>query len=159
HAASKFSHIHFPATREAANRLARMGEDKKYIFVVGCPSIDALLDAKVIEKEALAKILQLDLAKPYALVVQHPVTTELADAALQMRQTLQAIKELGIQALVIYPNNDAGSRGIVASIQQSAIRYVKSLPPEVYANALRRASVLVGNSSSGIHEAATFHVP
>ena len=159
HAASKFSHIHFPATKDAALRLIKMGEDKKFIFTVGCPSIDALVQAPKMSKEEISKILKLDHKKPYALVVQHPVTTELKKSGFQIKQTIEAVKELALQAVVLYPNNDAGTKKIVSFIKKSNMNYIKSLPSEVYANVLHNCSVLVGNSSSGIHEAATFHVP
>ena len=157
HAASKFSHIHFPATKDAALRLIKMGEDKKFIFTVGCPSIDALVQAPKMSKEEISKILKLDHKKPYALVVQHPVTTELKKSGFQIKQTIEAVKELALQAVVLYPNNDAGTKKIVSFIKKSNMNYIKSLPSEVYANVLHNCSVLVGNSSSGIHEAATFH--
>ena len=159
HAASKFSHIHFPATKDAALRLIKMGEDKKFIFTVGCPSIDALVQAPKMSKEEISKILKLDHKKPYALVVQHPVTTELKKSGFQIKQTIEAVKELALQAVVLFSNNDAGTKKIVSFIKKSNMNYIKSLPSEVYANVLHNCSVLVGNSSSGIHEAATFHVP
>src|SRR3990167_6563400 len=74
HATTKFSHIHFPATYDAASRLRRMGEDPKYIFTVGCPSIDTLLQAPRLSKKEVSDLIGLDSSKPYVLVVQHPVT-------------------------------------------------------------------------------------
>jgi UDP-N-acetylglucosamine 2-epimerase (non-hydrolysing)/GDP/UDP-N,N'-diacetylbacillosamine 2-epimerase (hydrolysing) len=159
HAMSKFSHIHFPATKESARRLTKMGEDSRFIFIVGCPAIDALLQAPVMEKNEIAKILKIDPQKPYALVIQHSVTTEADLSGTQVEKTLQAVKEMGIQAVGIYPNNDAGTNKIVSAIRNSNIRFVKNLSPEVFSNVLRNCEVLVGNSSSGIREAATFHIP
>jgi UDP-N-acetylglucosamine 2-epimerase (non-hydrolysing)/GDP/UDP-N,N'-diacetylbacillosamine 2-epimerase (hydrolysing) len=159
HAMSKFSHIHFPATKDAARRLMRMGEDRKFIFVVGCPSIDVLLQAKVIGRNQIANILKIDPKKPFALVVQHPVTTEASNSGEQIKKTLEAVKETGIQAVVLYPNNDAGTGKIIAGIHDSGIHFIRSLPPEIFSNTLRHCAVLIGNSSSGIHEASTFHIP
>lgn len=159
HAMTKFAHIHFPATKDAALRLRRMGEDPKYIFTVGCPSIDTLLQAPVMPRKEVAGLIGLDLSHPYVLIVQHPVTTEMDKAGEQVRETIQAVKGVGVQGVILYPNNDAGSRAIVSGIKNSPIKYFRSLRPEAFINVLRYSSALVGNSSSGIHETATLHIP
>jgi UDP-N-acetylglucosamine 2-epimerase (non-hydrolysing)/GDP/UDP-N,N'-diacetylbacillosamine 2-epimerase (hydrolysing) len=87
------------------------------------------------------------------------VTTEAGQSGFQISKTLQAVKEIGIQAVVLYPNNDAGTKKIIAGIKGSGIKFIRSLPPEVFSNVLRYCQALVGNSSSGIHEASTFHIP
>jgi UDP-N-acetylglucosamine 2-epimerase (non-hydrolysing)/GDP/UDP-N,N'-diacetylbacillosamine 2-epimerase (hydrolysing) len=159
HATSKFAHIHFAATKDAAIRLRKMGEDPRFIFVVGCPSIDVLVQSPIIPKKKIMEILKLNPDKPYALIVQHPVTSEINQARWQITQTLQAVEESGIQGVILYPNNDAGTRAIISGIKNSNIRYIKSFPPEIFANALRYSAVLIGNSSTGIHETATFKIP
>ncbi|MDP3735428.1 MAG: UDP-N-acetylglucosamine 2-epimerase [bacterium] len=160
HAMSKFAHIHFPATKSAARRLKRMGEDPRFIFPVGCPSIDALLAAPILSREDTCRIAGVDPQAPYLLVVQHPVTTEMHDAEKQIEITLRAIAKTNVEAVVLYPNNDAGAEAIVKRIRRGArLKRLKSLSPEHYANVLRHAAALVGNSSSGIHESATFRVP
>lgn len=159
HATSKFAHIHFPATKDAARRLKRMGEDPRFIFVVGCPSIDMLVQSPIVPREKIIKMFKLDSQKPYVLIIQHPVTTEVEQSGLQIKQTLDAVKEIGIQGIILYPNNDAGTRSIVSGIRNSDIRYIRSLPSEIFVNVLRYSSALIGNSSSGIHETATLHVP
>lgn len=159
HATSKFAHIHFPATKDAARRLRAMGEDPRFIFPVGCPSIDTLIQAPVMSREEVVKLLGLDERRPYVLIVQHPVTTEASDSGEQIRNTLKAVKSLGLQGVILYPNNDAGSRAITHEIKDARISFFRSLPPEQYINVMRYAAALVGNSSSGIHETATLKVP
>ena len=159
HATSKFAHIHFAATKEAACRLRRMGEDPRFIFVVGCPSIDALVQSPVISRKSVMEILKLNPDQPYVIIVQHPVTSETNQAGRQIKNTLEAVEEVGIQGIALYPNNDAGTRAIISGIHNSCIRYIKSLPSEIFANALRYSEALIGNSSTGIHETATLHIP
>ncbi len=160
HAMSKFAHIHFPATKDAARRLRRMGEDPRFIFPVGCPSIDALISAPVLSREETCRIIGMNPSAPYLLVVQHPVTTELHDTEEQIAITLEAIARANVQSVILYPNNDAGAEAIMKTIRRGAgVKRIKSLSPEHYANVLRHAAALVGNSSSGIHETATLHVP
>lgn len=160
HATSKFAHIHFPATKRAAWRLRRMGEDPRFIFPVGCPSIDALVSAPVLSREETARILGIQKDRPYLLLVQHPVTTERLDAGAQVAMTLEAVSRTGVQTVILYPNNDAGAEAVLKAIKRGVgIKRIRSLAPELFANALRHAAALVGNSSSGIHESATFRVP
>src|SRR3989338_2613949 len=159
HATSKFAHFHFPANKDAADRLRRMGEDPKNIFTVGCPSLDALFNAKKIPKKELEKQLGFNLGRKFIIIIQHTVTTEVEEVPEQIRQTLSAVKELVIPALLLYPNNDAGALAIIKEIEKTNIKRLRTVSLDVYANLLSYASALVGNSSSGIHETASFHAP
>ena len=159
HAMSKFAHLHFPATEESKRRLISMGEDPDHIFVVGCPSLDVVLSAPIMSKEAVCAAHQLDEAGPYVVILQHPVTTEVEQAGRQMAETLGAVRDLNLQGVLIYPNNDAGAQQIIREIRQSSIKIVRSLPAEEFVNLVRYAAALVGNSSSGIHETASLGVP
>lgn len=155
HAMSKFSHYHFASNQDAVDRLIKMGEYPESVFNVGCPSLDAIFaikdDATVTQKY--------NLTSPYAVVLQHPVTSEITDVEKQIDETVNAIAELAIDALFIMPNNDAGYSRIVKKIQQSNLKQVATLTLHDYVNLLKRSSVLVGNSSSGIHETASLHIP
>jgi GDP/UDP-N,N'-diacetylbacillosamine 2-epimerase (hydrolysing) len=159
HAMSKFAHLHFPATEESKQRLIRMGEDPRNIFVVGCPSLDVVLGTPVMPREQVLAAHGLDPRKPYVVILQHPVTTEVKQAGLQMAETLAAVANLNLQGVLIYPNNDAGAQRIITEINKSGIKVVRSLPSEGFVNLLRHAGALVGNSSSGIHETASLGVP
>ncbi len=163
HAITKLSHIHFPATIKSANRIKKMGENPSNIFVVGAPGLDSILNEKIIEPKKIAEMYKLDLSKPILLVVQHPVTLEVNYASFQIRQTLEAILELKHQTILIYPNADAGSRQMIEVIKEyekyKFIKIYESLPRLHYLSLMNIASVLIGNSSSGIIEAPSFGLP
>jgi GDP/UDP-N,N'-diacetylbacillosamine 2-epimerase (hydrolysing) len=159
HAISKFSHIHFVSTRLSGQRLVRMGENPKRVFVVGCPSIDTLINAPSIPVRELERELQVDFSKPVALMIQHPVTTENMKSFSHIKETIRAIQSLNMQVIVLMPNNDSGYSKIVEELECSTLKCYPSLSADRYSNLLRHVSVLVGNSSSGIHEAPTFQVP
>src|SRR5207253_4006293 len=159
HAMSKFAHLHFPATEESKRRLIRMGEDPRHIFVVGCPSLDVVLAAPIMSKEHVLAAYDLDAARPYVVILQHPVTTEVDQAGRHMAETLAAVGDLKLQGVLIYPNNDAGAQRIITEINKCGIKIVRSLPSDGFVNLLRYAAALVGNSSSGIHETASLGVP
>ena len=159
HAMSKFSHIHFPATEDAKNRLIKIGENPKDIYVVGCPSIDVLVNTPYVDKKIIEAKYNLDFSKPFVIMIQHPVTTEMKSSLDQIKETIDVIKRMDIQALALLPNNDAGHSKIIEEIINSGIKWYPSLSTSDFINIYRNAWALVGNSSSGIHETPTFKIP
>jgi len=162
-AISMFSHIHLTTCRLSSERLLAMGESPNRLFEVGEPGLDVIKNMEFVPSEALAQELSLDLSKPIILATQHSVTTEADQAAWQMAQTLQALVELDFQCVFTYPNSDAGGRqmtGVLESYRQNKfIRIVPNLGSEKYLSLMRIASVMVGNSSSGIVESPSFKIP
>ncbi len=162
HAITKFAHIHFAETERSANRILSMGEDPWRIHVVGTPgtNLKAELD---MPREELAQTLGLDLSRRILLVLQHPVTTKVDAAPLHMRETMEAVVSLQEQTVVIYPNADAGGRGMIKVINGYRhlphLRTFKSLPRRAYAGLLSVASVMIGNSSSALTEAPSLSLP
>ena len=175
HAMTKLSHIHFPSTAGARDRIIRMGEDPKYVFNVGCPATDALLSTPEVtvedlkhEVRSLFKDPQADFdpSKPYIFVIQHPVTTEFGGGIQQIQETLEGLKGLGMQIFMLWPNIDAGSEDISRGIRlfklanpQEKITMLGHAPHALFVNLLRKTKCLVGNSSSGIRETSYFGVP
>ena len=92
-------------------------------------------------------------------MIQHPVTTEAGDSFLQIKETVDAIRELEVQAVALLPNNDAGYSKIIDYIKQSGIKWYPSLPTDIFINLYRNVNALIGNSSSGIHETPTMKIP
>lgn len=163
YAITKFAHIHFSATKRSAQRIINMGEDKWRVHVVGSPALDTILNEPLLPAEDLAEKFGLNLPAPLLLVVQHSVTTQVDDAPRQMRETLEAIVEIGYPTVLIYPNSDAGGRRMIEVIKEHEsypfIKTFKSLPRKEYLSLMKAASVMVGNSSSGIVEAPSFGLP
>jgi len=162
HAITKLSHIHFSTTKKNAKRIIKMGEDPWRVFVVGAPGLNGILNEKLFSKKEIAQRYNLDLSKPILLVIQHPVSSEIEKTGRQMKETMEAIKELGYQAIVIYPNADAGGRKMIKVIEQYRrypfIQIYKSIARKDYLSLMQVASAMVGNSSSGIIEAPSFHL-
>jgi UDP-N-acetylglucosamine 2-epimerase (non-hydrolysing)/GDP/UDP-N,N'-diacetylbacillosamine 2-epimerase (hydrolysing) len=140
-----------------------MGEDKRFVFNVGCPVVDMILDAKLKSRAQLQQELHIPGSKPIILVIQHPVTSEVENAKTQILTTLSALKEINkdntFEPILIYSNIDAGGRKIIDEKEKSGIKLFKNLPVETFLSLLKNTSVLVGNSSCGIREAPSFKVP
>ena len=171
HAVTKLSHIHFPATVRGEQILHRLGEDPAKVFRTGCPALDLVsgldltLTRDVLEKYGGTGV-GLDLGRPFCLVVQHPITTEYGQGAAQIDETIAAIDALGIQTVWLWPNIDAGSDDISKRIRiyrelrkPAHVHFYQNFSPEDYLRFLSAASCIIGNSSSGLREAALLGTP
>ena len=163
HAVTKLSHLHLVATPKAAERVIKLGEDPWRVRVVGAPGLDDILNGRLFSKGEIARRYNVDLSKPVLLIIQHSVTAQVEDAPKQMKKTMETIKELGYQAVVIYPNADAGGRKMIEVIERYRkvpfIQIHKALPCKDYLSLMQLSCALIGNSSSGIIEAPSFHLP
>lgn len=163
HAITKLVNIHFPATQKSAKRILAMGENPENIYLVGAPGLDYILNLDLSNKKEIILKYNLDLTKPLILMIQHPVTLESRDASKQISETLNAISDLKYQTLIIYPNADAGGREMIKKIKKYEhlpfIQSFKNIPRKDFISLMNLASVMVGNSSSGIIEAPSFKIP
>ena len=163
HAITKFAHIHLPATKKSAERIIKMGEEEWRVHIVGSPALDVILNESVLPAEVLTEELGINLSQLLILLVQHSVTTQVDEAAEQMRETLEAVVEIGNPTALLYPNSDAGGRRMIEVIKEYErypfIKTFKSLPRREYLSLMKLARVMVGNSSSGIVEAPSFGLP
>ncbi|PWI48901.1 UDP-N-acetylglucosamine 2-epimerase (hydrolyzing) [Candidatus Heimdallarchaeota archaeon B3_Heim] len=165
HAISKLAHIHLPATQSAAERLIKMGESENRVFITGAPGLDSILHENFLTRDALAEKIGLDPSKNFIVVLQHAVTTKYTpkESADQIKITLQAVARLNSQNVVIYPNSDAGGREMIQEIEKIAkepnFHVFKNLPSMLYRSLLKHATLLIGNSSSGIIEAPSYNLP
>ena len=163
HAISKFAHIHFPVTPQAAHCLTASGEEKWRIFLVGAPGLDDARVGLTVTREELSGQLGFPLPEEFILVVFHPVVGEEAASAENFAAILGALADLGLAGLVFLPNADAG-RSLLLSVLKDfqdspGLRTITHLPRRFYLGLLAKAAVMIGNSSSGIIEAPYFSLP
>lgn len=173
HAVTKLAHLHFPATELSRHRVLAMGEDPAMVHNVGCPSIDLVAGVALGERrDALAELnnrgsgTPIDPDAPFVLMMQHPVTTEYGQSLEQVNITLEAVVRQGVQALVFWPNVDAGSEQVAKGLRvfhergrSAGFHFFRNLPPELFAKLLAHTSCMVGNSSSGLREGAFLGTP
>ena len=171
HAITKLSHLHFTATEESKSRVIRMGENPEYVFNTGCPAIDAIADIDLTFASDFFERYggvgrRINPEEPFVVVLQHPVTTEFGSGLQQINATLEAVKQSGMQTIWLWPNVDAGSDDISKGLRMFRemngdvkIQFFRNFSVEDYARLINRAACLVGNSSSGIREAAFLGVP
>ena len=162
-ALTKMSHIHFTSTFAARERVIAMGEEDWRVHRSGAPSLDHLRRRTLLTREEVEHKLQINLRQPTVLVAYHPVTIA-RDTLREADALFEALANLPDQLLFCYPNADAGSRALIERtksflVDQTRGKIFTNLDAVTYWSLLRHVDMLVGNSSSGIMETASFSLP
>ena len=161
HAISKLSHYHFTATEEARNRLIQMGEISENIYVTGAPGLDGLSEMASKTRAELCLDVGFDADIPIVLMVYHPVVQDAINAGKQVEVLLAALKETKVQTVCLMPNSDAGGQSIREVLEihrdNKNFKLYTHLPRHEFISWMKYSDVMLGNSSSGIIEAATFN--
>lgn len=162
HAITKISNLHFAATKKSYKRIIKMGENPKYVFLTGSPSIDEVINNKITSTKELERKYKIHFKGDEILLLQHPVTTESEESEKQILNTLKSIVKTKKTAIAIAPNSDSGSKKIFEHLRSYSKKYdfikmYTTIPRSDYLGMLRNCGVLVGNSSSGIIEANYFN--
>lgn len=166
HCLSKMAHIHFCDIPEFADRIIRMGEQPDFVFPHGALGIDALAAAEPVPLQDLCEHFQLPsiFRSGFALLNLHSETQNLSSGAELASQIIKALEVDGLPVLATAPNADPGAevirRAITATCQShDHWAYVPHLGAKYFASTMGHAQFMIGNSSSGIIEAATMKLP
>lgn len=163
HAVTKLAHLHFPSTQESAERILKMGEEHWRVVVTGDHHLDLIVAGEYASKAEVAAATGIDPDQPVIVLLQHSETTAPNQAYAQMAETLFAVRDTGLQTVVVYPCSDVGYEGIVQAIEEIStgpqFRVFRNLDAPVFWGLLDIAHVMVGNSSAGIIETPCFHLP
>ena len=164
HAVSRLSHLLLTTHEQARERLIKAGEEQWRVHNVGHAGIDRLRTTAELSTSELANALGVkEIEDQFAVIIQHPLTSEIENAGSHMRETMAAALELGLHTFVSYPNSDPGSNQIIDVIEEHRhdprVSVFKNIPDREFVNLLRRATVLIGNSSLGLLEAPYLKLP
>lgn len=173
HAVTKLANMHFVSTKAARERVIKMGEDPKSVYLTGCPSIDLahqVLSNPEMDFDPFEKYggvgSYMGLSDGYIVIMQHPVTTEYGLAQEHILETLEAVSRLDVPCLWFWPNVDAGSDGTSKGIRRfreqynpKNIHFFKNMKPKDFLKLLYHSRCIVGNSSVAIRECSYLGVP
>jgi len=168
HAVTKFSNIHFTATKLSKRNVIKLGENPKNVFNVGCPRIDSvkeILNEKMSDQN-LNKFINsigvgdnIDIRKPFVMIMYYPVTSEYGKGEIQIMNLLKALNKFDIQKIFFWPNSDAGYEDISRGIRKwreknkdNKTKFIKNLEQKYFYHFLKKTQCLIGNSSSGLRE-------
>lgn len=162
HSVSKLSHVHFVSNEDAAKRLEQMGEVKSSIYTIGSPDIDIMFSDTLPDLSIAKKYYGISF-EDYAIVMFHPVTTEAKEMQQYTADFVAALKEDDHNYVVIFPNNDLGSKFIINAYEKlkenPGFRVFPSLRFEYFLTLLKNCQFIIGNSSAGIREAPYYGIP
>lgn len=166
HSITKMSTLHFTSTKEYKKRVIQLGEEPDHVFCVGALSVENIKTQNLMGREKLSQSIGFSLDMPYVIVTFHPVTLENNTAGEQFENLLAALEQYKEYHIIFTKANaDTDGRIINQKIDQyvewnhdRAIAFV-SLGMIRYLSALQYCEMVIGNSSSGITEAPSFHVP
>lgn len=167
HAITKLSHLHCTATERYRQRVIQLGEHPEHVKNVGAIGLDHIQRSRLMDLTELSHSLNFELDKPYFLVTYHPVTAGDEPPIVSFQALLDALDATASdhQVIITYPNADDGGRLIIPLIEAYAARQparvlaIKSLGQIRYLSAVKHATAVMGNSSSGIIEVPSFGVP
>lgn len=165
HSLTKLSSLHFVATKIYAKRIMQMGEEPWRVVVSGAPGIDTALRMPRLSKLELERKYGIDFSRPILLITFHPVTMESGKTREYVTNLLAALKDFTKYNIVFtYPNSDAGNEIIINAIEKYALArgnvfVVKNFGHQGHLSMMEHSAAMVGNSSSGIIEAASDNLP
>ena len=164
-ALTKMAHLHFTSTETARRRVIAMGEEPWRVHRAGAPSLDHLRRSRLLERHEVEAKCGLELSRPPLLVAFHPVTLE-QDTTAEAAALFAALEQLAAETPIVFcfPNADAGSRALIARTRAFVARHTGAklfvnLDAVTYWSLLRQVEAMIGNSSSGIMETASFALP
>lgn len=164
HAITKLSHLHFASTQVYADRIAQMGEEAWRIFVAGAPALDHLNAAPRMSQAELEALIGIKFTAPPLIVTFHPVTLEFEKTDWYADQLVTALSSLEQPIVVISPNQDTYGRILLDRFKKFGAKhpnavFVENLGPRAYLSLMAYSAAMIGNSSSGIVEAASLELP
>lgn len=166
HSLTKMSQLHFPTTNAYKKRIIQLGEQEEYVFNFGAPGIDNITRLPLLDKKALSESLDFELGEHFFLITYHPVTLGSDGASQALKNLLTVLDEYDDhQCIITYPNADTHGRQLIKILDDYQSKHPDrvllshSLGQVRYLSAMKHASAVVGNSSSGIIEAPTFGIP
>ncbi len=162
-ALTKLAHIHFTSTENARRRVIAMGEEPWRVHHAGAPSLDHLGRSNLLDRTALESRLGIVLTPPTLLAAWHPVTI-LRETNAEADALFDALSQAPGQLVFVYPNSDAGSHALIERAKALAVARPQThifvnLDAVTYWSLLGQVNAMIGNSSSGIMEAASFALP
>ncbi|NMM42023.1 UDP-N-acetylglucosamine 2-epimerase [Pseudoalteromonas arctica] len=166
HAITKLSYLHGTSTKEYQQRVIQLGEQPERVRNIGAIGLDHLKRGEFMTVDEIANSLSFRLSQPYFLVTYHPVTLGDEQPEQSFNALLEALNEFPEhQVILTYPNADDGGRRIIPLLEKYAeqqprrVCVIPSLGQKRYLSAVKHASVVIGNSSSGVIEVPSFNIP
>lgn len=165
HAITLASTLHFVSQDDFATRVSEIKGDSDNIYVTGALSLDNLKDIQFLTKDEFKQKWHMDLNIPTVLVTVHPETVAPELNNQHLHETLEALRFIAkeYQVVITMPNADTNGNvfreGFIALKSElgSKLQLIENFGTQSYFTCMLYAKFLMGNTSSGIIEAASFN--
>lgn len=161
HAITKLAHLHFVSNEQCKRRIIQLGELEENIYVIGSPDLDIMLSNNLPKIEIVKEKYQINFKK-YAILIYHPVITEIKYLQKNIETVINALQNSNLNFVIIYPNNDLGSNIIIDCYKKNKSKKFKMIPSvnfEMFLTLMKNAEFMIGNSSAGIRETEVYGIP
>lgn len=161
HAITKLAHFHFVSNEQCKRRIIQLGELEENIYVIGSPDLDIMLSNNLPKIESVKEKYQINFKK-YAILLYHPVITEIKYLQKNIETVINALQNSNLNFVIIYPNNDLGSDIIIDCYKKNKSKKFKMIPSvnfEMFLTLMKNAEFMIGNSSAGIRETEVYGIP
>lgn len=162
HSITKFAHVHLVSNKGAKRRIIQLGEKEENIFIIGSPDIDIMLSKSLPKIDQVKKRYDINFDN-YAILMYHPVTTEVEQLKKNIKDLVNAVIDSNKNYVVIYPNNDEGSLLILDEYNRfknnPKFKIFPSIRFEYFLTLLKHSEFMIGNSSAGIMETCVYGIP
>jgi len=165
HSITKMSFLHFCSTEVYRRRVIQMGEESERVINSGAPGIDNILTHKLLSITELESQIDWKFSDRTALFTFHPETLSMNDLKVDLNNIFKSLEESSLGILFTYSNADSGGRIINKKLEafckndSKKYKVVKNLGVLKYLSAMSHVDLIIGNSSSGIIESASFEKP
>jgi len=164
HAITMMADWHCTTAEAHSANVRRMRPDCMHVYTVGAPALDVVRTMSVIPSTELFASVSFDTSFPVLLFVQHPDTLGDRSPEQQIAPSIAALEQFTGNVLIIGSNADAGGMHFNERLQALTKRrphtaFRISIPHREFLSWQRVVTVLLGNSSSGIIEAVSAHLP
>lgn len=162
HAITKLAHLHLVSNNTAKERLKLLGENEKFIQVIGSPDLDVMFSERLPPLESVLNHYNITFDE-YTIFMYHPVTTEVKRLSEKITQLEKIFNITSMNFIIIYPNNDLGSELLINFYDKlkgkKNIKIYPSINFESFLTLLKNCKMIIGNSSAGIREAPAYNIP
>lgn len=166
HAISKLAHLHFTSNEEFRQRVIQLGESPDRVFATGAPGLDTIRTMTLLDRAELAVVLGIELRDSLIAVTYHPATADPEGSRKGLDGLLQVLDQFPEASVVFTGTNvDRGGASLFAPVRYfvtgnpGRVVAMPSLGQRTYLSLVKHASVVVGNSSSGLAEAPALKTP
>jgi GDP/UDP-N,N'-diacetylbacillosamine 2-epimerase (hydrolysing) len=162
HSITHASYIHFASTEEYKNRIIQILDEPSRVYYTGALGLENLTSIRLIDIDEFKLKWKIDLNQPTILFTFHPETVNPTLNTIYSEEITEAILSLdNYQFLITMPNADTYGNRIRKQFESKFLNcknifLVENLGTQSYFTAMKYSKLLVGNTSSGIIEAASF---